>query len=46
MTIPVALPTGVISIEHVSLLDDEAIQLMKDRGTYPGEMGDAGREES
>ena len=29
-----AVRAGVLSIEHGSLLDDEAIQLMKDRGTY------------
>lgn len=29
-----AVRAGVASIEHGSLLDDEAIQLMKERGTY------------
>ena len=29
-----AIRAGVISIEHGSLLDDEGIQLMKDKGTY------------
>lgn len=32
--IKVAVRAGVLSIEHGSLLDDEAIQLMKERGTY------------
>ncbi len=32
--IKAAVRAGVLSIEHGSLLDDEAIQLMKDRGTY------------
>ena len=32
--IKAAVRAGVISIEHGSLLDDEAMQLMKDRGTY------------
>ena len=32
--IKAAIRAGVLSIEHGSLLDDEAIQLMKDRGTY------------
>jgi len=29
-----AVRAGVVSIEHGSLLDDEGIQLMKERGTY------------
>ena len=29
-----AIRAGVVSIEHGSLLDDEAIRLMKERGTY------------
>lgn len=29
-----AVRAGVASIEHGSILDDEAIQLMKERGTY------------
>ena len=32
--IKAAVRAGVLSIEHGSLLDDEAIQLMKDHGTY------------
>lgn len=32
--IKMAVKAGVASIEHGSFLDDEAIKLMKDRGTY------------
>jgi imidazolonepropionase-like amidohydrolase len=32
--IKAAIRAGVLSIEHGSLLDDEAIQMMKDHGTY------------
>jgi imidazolonepropionase-like amidohydrolase len=32
--IKAAVRAGVISIEHGSMLDDEAIQMMKERGTY------------
>ncbi|MHA4807822.1 Xaa-Pro dipeptidase [Flavitalea flava] len=32
--IKMAVKAGVASVEHGSLLDDEAIQLMKQRGTY------------
>lgn len=32
--IKMAVKAGVASVEHGSLLDDEGIQMMKDRGTY------------
>jgi len=34
IAIKMAIRAGVASIEHGSMLDDEAIQMMKDRGTY------------
>ena len=34
LAIKMAVKAGVASIEHGSLLDDEAIQLMKEHGTY------------
>lgn len=34
LAIKMAVKAGVSSIEHGSLLDDEAIQMMKDHGTY------------
>ncbi len=32
--IRMAIKAGVVSVEHGSLIDDEGIRLMKDRGTY------------
>lgn len=32
--IRMAIQSGVVSVEHGSLIDDEGIRLMKDRGTY------------
>jgi imidazolonepropionase-like amidohydrolase len=34
IAIKMAVKAGVASIEHGSMLDDEAIKMMKDRGTY------------
>jgi len=34
LAIKMAVKPGVASIEHGSMLDDEAIRMMKDRGTY------------